>query len=517
MRRVGLLIFLLGVTGPLWALSLGTQARHDAALLNDFLQAAYAQRQSDPQRFAKLHNVLKQMPDSAYIKQQLVAEALAAEKVELADLYADFIEDESAQKDPDAWAVYGAYQWRKGNVAEATQAYEKALELDPDDERILFQYITVLVTSDPDKAAQTLDSLAKSRPLFAADIYTEKGRMYLFYKRYEDALRAFNQALAVDSQQMTARLGRADVYEKTNQYFLMLHELEELDKMGFANAQTLSRMGAVYVLVQDFPKAEQYFLRAKQDENDNIPAGNFLALLAEQRGEYEKAIALLQQTADYAQDPAKQVQVSYYQRKLNQPQESFNTLRHAYEQFPTNNEVAYLYAIALNERKNYKQAARILESLIEKFPNSQDAHLQYAFALEGLKKYAQVEEQVNLMLEKNPNNAAALNLWAFSLAERGVQLDKAAEYSARALAVWPQDHSLQDTQLWIFYKQGKLQEATGLINAFPSEYVADNAEVAYHIGMVYQALGQTDLAHPYLQQAAQRGWKPAKKALKKLK
>lgn len=517
MRRTGLLIFLLGVTGPLWALSLGTQARHDAALLNDFLQAAYAQRQSDPQRFAKLRNVLKQTPDSAYIKQQLVAEALAAEEVELADLYADFIEDESAQKDPDAWAVYGAYQWRKGNVAEAIQSYEKALELDPDDERILFQYITVLVASDPDKAARTLDTLAKSRPLFAADIYTEKGRMYLFYKRYEDALRAFNQALAADSQQVTARLGRADVYEKTSQYFLMLHELEELDKMGFANAQTLSRMGAVYVLVQDFPKAEQYFLRAKQDENDNIPAGNFLALLAEQRGDYEGAISLLQQTADYAQDPAKQVQVSYYQRKLNQPQASFDTLRHAYEQFPTNNEVAYLYAITLNERKNYKQAARILGPLIEKFPNSQDAHLQYAFALEGLKKYAQVEEQINLLLEKNPDNAAALNLWAFSLAERGVQLDKAAEYAARALAVWPQDHSLQDTQLWIFYKQGKLQEAAGLINAFPPEYVEENAEVAYHIGMVYQALGQTDLARPYLQQAAQRGWKPAKKALKKLK
>ena len=517
MRRVVLLLFWLGVTGHLWALPLGSQSRQEAALLTDFLQAAYAQRQSDPQRFTKLRNVLKQMPDSAYIKQQLVAEALATEEIEVADLYANFIEDESAQKDPDAWAVYGAYQWRKGNVAQATEAYEKALELDPDDERILFQYITVLVTSDPDKAAQTLDGLAKSRPLFAADIYTETGRMYLFHKRYEDALRAFNRALAADSQQVTARLGRADVYEKTSQYFLMLHELEELDKMGFANAQTLSRMGAVYVLVQDFPKAEQYFLRAKQDENGNIPAGNFLALLSEQRGEYEKAITFLQETSDYVQDPAKQVQVSYYQRKLNQPQASFNTLHNTYEKFSTNHEVAYLYAIALNERKNYKQAARILGPLVEKFPNSQDAHLQYAFALEGLKKYAQVEEQINLLLEKNPDNAAALNLWAFSLAERGVQLDKAAEYSARALAVWPQDHSLQDTQLWIFYKQGKLPEAASLINAFPSEYVEENAEVAYHIGMVYQALGQTDQARPYLQQASQQGWKPAKKALKKLK
>lgn len=511
----GLVLLSAWMAGNAYTLPLSPQAKEESKLFTEFLEAAYAQRESDPRRFAKLRGVLAHMPQSAYLKQQLVAEALAADSMELADVYADFIEDENAQKDPEAWAVYGAYQWQKGNSEKAVQSYEKALELDPEDESILFQYITVLVTSDPDKAAKTLDTLAKNRPMFAASIYTETGRMYLFHKRYPEALKAFDKAVAQDPSMIEAYLGRAEVYERTKQYFLMLHELEEVDKRGAAQAQILARMGAVYVLAQDLERAEYYFMRAKQAENDNLPAGNFLALLAEQRGEYERAIAFLRETSDYAEDPAKQIQVSYYQRKLNRPQESFETLRQVHRHSPDNNEAAYLYAVALNERKSFKQAARLLAPLTEKFPDNEEVRLQYAFSLEGSKQYAALEEQVKILFEKNPNNAAALNLLAFSLAERGVQLDRAAELSARSLAIWPNDLSLQDTQAWIFYKQGNYPQAAQVIEAMPEEYVRENPEISYHAGMIYRALGEPDKARTLLEQAADGGWKPAKKALKK--
>lgn len=519
MRRKigGLLLLGMGTLTSAYALPLSPQARQEEKLFTEFLDAAYAQRQADPQRFAKLRKVLEQMPQSAYLKQQLVSEALAANCLELADQYADFIEEDSARQDPEAWAVYGAYQWRKGKPAQAIEAYEKALELEPEDERILFQYITVLVASDPNKAAQNLEALAKSRPLFAADIYTEMGRMYLFHKRYKEALDAFNRAVAEDPLHVEAHLGRAEVYEKTSQYLLMLRELEELDKKGFSNAQTLARMGAVYVLAHNLDRAEFYFKRAKQADNGNLPAGNFLALLAEQRGEYEKAIAYLRETEDYAQDPAKQVQVSYYQRKLNRSDESFDTLRRTYRQFPDNKEVAYLYAIALNDRQSFKQAVLILGPLTEALPSNDEVRLQYAFALEGTKQYAAMEEQVQILLEKKPQNAAALNLLAFSLAERGVELDRAADLSARSLAVWPNDLSLQDTQAWIAYKQGNYQQALGFIQKIPAEYMKENPEIAYHAAMIYKAQGNTETARSLLQLAAEKDWKPAKKALKKLK
>ncbi|MBP5429475.1 MAG: tetratricopeptide repeat protein [Elusimicrobiaceae bacterium] len=498
-----------------FALPLSQEARQESQLFNTFLEAAYAQRRADPSRFAKLRRALKQAPNSSYIKQQLVSEALAVDELELADHYADFIED--ASQDPEAWAVYGAYQWRKGNSAQAIEAYEKATELAPEDDLILFQYITVLSATQPDKAAQTLEELAQARPMIASDLYNEMGRMYFYHQNFPAALEAFNKGVKADPANPQPRLGRAGVYEKTNQYFFMLHELEDLEKMGFSNAQTWAQMGAVYVLVRDFERAEQCFIRAKQDDNGSLPAGHFLALISEERGDYEKAISYLKDTHDYAQSPAKQIQVSYYQRKLNRPQESLQTVAAAYKQFADNTEVAYLYAVALYEDEQYKRAARILAPLVQKYPDNSEIRLQYAFTLESLKKYRAMEQEIAVLLEQNPRNAAALNLLAYSLAQRGQRLDEAADLSARALAVWPQDPSLIDTQAWILYKQGHYEQASDLMHALPAEFVAANPEISYHIALIEQALGQPQTAQTYLQQAASGGWKPAQKELKKSK
>ena len=123
-----LLCLCLALAGGAAALPLSSQGEQEAQLFNDYLQAVYAQRAGDPQRFELLQRVLAQAPDSAYIKQQLVAEALAADTPKLAQAYIDFIE--SAQDDPEAWAVYGTYQWQAQQYPQALKAYEKSLELD---------------------------------------------------------------------------------------------------------------------------------------------------------------------------------------------------------------------------------------------------------------------------------------------------------------------------------------------------------------------------------------------------
>ena len=416
----------------------------------------------------------------------MVAEALAVDVPALAEPYIDFIE--KSGDDADAWSVYGAYQWTKDNVAEAVKAYEKALELEPDDERILLQYITVLATTDPQKAAQQLEEMARSHTAYAPEIYSEMGRMYLYHQNYPAALESFNKAVSLDETMTQPRLGRATVYEKTSQYFLMLHELEELEKMGYATAQTLAQIGSVYVLVKDFPRAQQYFLKAKERDNGNIAAGYFLSVLAEQQEDYVRAIGYIKDTSDYEQSPAKQIQVSYFQRKLNQPEESFKTISRAYEQFKDNHEIVYLYSVALYERGEYRKSVRLLAPLVEQLPDNQDVRLQYAYALEGQKKYNAMDAQIAVILEQNPQNAPALNLQAYSWAKRYTRLDEAAEYIARALSIWPQDNSFMDTQAWVFYKQGKYEAAADIIRAIPDEVMQANPEIAYHAVLIFGAL-----------------------------
>ena len=470
-----------------WALPLSQEAKAEAQLFNDFLEAAYAQRAGDPARFELLQRALAEAPESAYLKQQLVSEALAADNPKLAQAYIDFID--GAQEDPEAWAVYGAYQWQTDHPAQALEAYEKALELEPEDERILFQYISMLAATDPQKAETTLLELAQSRPLLAPDIYTEIGQMYLYHQKFPKALEAFNKAVSLSEKDIKPRVGRANVYEKTNQYFLMLHELEELEKMGYTTSKTLAQMGSVFVLVKDLPRAQSYFLKAKAKENSNLAANYFLAFFAEQQGDYARAISFLKDSADYTQSPAKQLQVSFYQRKLGQNKASLATVESVHRQFPDHDQATYLYAVALYEANNYKKSAQVLAPLVEKLSDNTEVRLQYAFALEGQKKYALMEKQLQIILEQNPQQAGALNLYAYSLALRGERLDQAADYIARALAVQPQEYSFIDTQAWVFFKQGKYTQAVDVLTAIPEEVLAANPEMAYHAAYIYQAAG----------------------------
>ena len=512
MKRYGLLCCLL-LAGYASALPLSTEAQSEAELFTDFLEAAYAQRAGDPARFELLKRALAQAPDSAYLKQQLVSEALVADDVALAQQYIDFIDQE--QDDPEAWTVYAIYQWRSDHLAQAIKAFEKALELDPDNEDILFQYIALLAATDPKSAEERLLELARMRPSIAPDIYMEIGKMYSFHQQFPKALEAFSQAVTLDPKNPEPRLGRVDVYEKTSQYFLMLHELEELEKMGYANAQTLAKMGAVFGMGSDFERAKEYFSRAKELEDDNVAANLFLSLLAERAGNYSQAISYTRDSADYNESVDEQLKVAFYQQKLGQAKESLATLKAAHEQFANSFEAAYFYATALYDNAKYKEAARVLVELVEQMPNNQEVRLQYAFTLEAQKHYNEMEEQVRILLEQNPRNASALNLLAYSLSMRTERLDQAQEYIARALALNPDEYSFIDTQAWVYFKQGKYAQAADVISTIPEEILAENAEMAYHAAYIYQTLKDNAKAKHFYEMGC--GGKSATACLKEFK
>lgn len=507
-----LTLVLCAVWVPAGALALNGESKQEAKLFKSFLSSVYALRENDKKVLSCLQRTLSLAPDSKYLKRLFVSAALAADKPELAEPYADFIN--GGENDAEDWSVYASYLWKKGDVDGAQQAYFQAVK-QSDDFRIAYQYVALLSVLEPHRAAQAFEEWIAVQPEMAGVLYTEAGNVLLRRADWANALVYFNKAAAASPDNPSPRFGRGIIYEKSSQYFLMLHEFEELEKMGFGNAATYSRMGSVFVLVKDFAKAEEYFLKAKADDKADVPAAYFLSLLAEQKGEYARAIGYLKDAADYQDSASKQLQVSFYQQKLNQPEESLKTLAAAYQQFGGNVEVGFFYALALNEAKEYKKASRVLKKVLQTNPSYAEARLQYAFTLESLKKYSEMERELQTILEENPQNAAALNLYAYSLAVRGERLELAQEYAARALAVDPEDASFIDTQAWIYFKQGKLEEAAELLQSVSDDLAARDAEVAYHKGAVAFEQGKFDEARRYLETARLKN-KDAAKLYKKL-
>ena len=513
MRKKGIFLALLwSVSVCAGPLPISPQGQQEADLYLSFLQLAL-QGNSAKQYCQGYANMLQQVPQDKYLRRQLLLCALEQKDMAAADEYADFFEQ--GENDGEDLAVYAFYRWRKGDVAGAQKYYEESLNQAPDDTRILYQYLLLLSVLDVDQAAQTLQARKEQYPTQVAMLDYETGNLYRKRRYWTQALSYYQAAKKENPQYVEAYLASAEIYEQNNQIFLMLHELEEAEKLGYQSAVVYARMGSVYALVKDHARAKNYFLKAKALEKGNVTAGYFLALYAEQEGKLDQAARYLQETSDYATDAGKWLQVSFYQQQEGKEQQALQTLQEAYKRFDQNIEIGYFYGLLLQDSGKYRQAAQVFKQILQTNSGYENARLGYAFALESLGKYRDMEEQVRLLIEQNPKNAAAYNLLGFSLAERNIRLDEALELITKAMALNAQDAAFQDSLAWVYCRRGEFTRAQELLEALPSEFVKENAEVAYHLGAVYAAQGEIQKALPYLQQAAQEN-KAAAKLLKKL-
>lgn len=495
---------------PAWGLEISPEGKQEAALFNSFLEAVYVHRNNPQAYFEALKKTLALDPDSKYLRQLLVA---AAPTPEQAEPYIDYIT--MGENTVEDYLAYASYNLKKQNSVQALDAYEKALALRPDDSILLQQYLLLLSTVDLDKTIAVLEKTANEQPAWTSLAYHQIGLLYLRRNQIEQALLYFDKSIQADPYNPQPHLIKAEVYEKTSQFFLMLHELEEVEKMGYADAEVYVRMAAIFTAVRDFPKAEAYFLKAVGQDPHHTAANYFLSLFAEQRGDFQGAINYLQAANDYSTNATRPLQVSFLQQKAGQNEQSLQTLEKAYKQFGDNVEIAFFYGLMLNDRRNYKQAARVFEKLLKSRPEYMEARLHYAYSLESLKKYKHMEEQLQILLEKQPNNASALNLLAYSLAERGERLDEAKELIVRAVAISPKEVAFIDTLGWVYIKQGELEKADAVFSSLPEDAVNANPEIAYHIGVLREKQGRQEESLRYLEKATPK-WPAAQKIYQKI-
>ena len=116
------------------------------------------------------------------------------------------------------------------------------------------------------------------------------------------------------------------------------------------------------------------------------------------------------------------------------------------------------------------------------------------------KKYSQCDTAYERALRLDAHNPLVLNNYAYSLAERGVQLQRAEEMSRRSLEKDSTNSSYLDTYGWILFKLGKFKEAEHYIKKAVNTGDS-SAAVLEHLGDVYYRLNQPDKAKEYWSRA----------------
>ena len=113
----------------------------------------------------------------------------------------------------------------------------------------------------------------------------------------------------------------------------------------------------------------------------------------------------------------------------------------------------------------------------------------YGAAHERLGDTAQAEAKMARCVELHPDTHEALNYLAYTWAEKGIHLDKALEYSVKALQFEPQDGAYIDTLGWIYYRSGRFAEALQELRK-AQKLMPDDPTVAEHLGDALHQMNQ---------------------------
>lgn len=187
---------------------------------------------------------------------------------------------------------------------------------------------------------------------------------------------------------------------------------------------------------------------------------------------------------------------------------------------------SYLMALMLwNDHEQYalsaEYAQRALGDSRLRLNSLEEAQLWQirADSLSFLRRYEEAAQCYEEVLRRTPDNPVALNNYAYLLAEANRRLEEAEGMAKRALAAEPNNPIYLDTLGWIYFRQGRYQQAVQLLEQAVQD-APQEPELRYHLGMAYWMRGRLPEARVELRKAAnlwriQKG-KPYEEALKAL-
>jgi len=185
-------------------------------------------------------------------------------------------------------------------------------------------------------------------------------------------------------------------------------------------------------------------------------------------------------------------------------------LAEARKRFPQAGLLTYYHGVALSQIKHHEEAMRAFEKALVEAGNSQpdllnaDFYFDYGAAAEQAGQYVKATELFRKSIELDPDNAArSYNYLGYMWVERSENLDEAGQLIRRALEMEPSNGAYIDSLGWLYFKEGKFQEAlTELLRA--AELLPEpDAVVFEHIGDTCDKLGRKAEAFLYWQKAHQ--------------
>ncbi len=207
-----------------------------------------------------------------------------------------FIYEKGIEQNPDAALLYnnrGNIYFEMGNYVEALKNFKKASDLDPIySERLYHLGINSYLKEEGgmDNAIKELEQSAKKNMHKSKDIH-DLGVAYLERRMYDKAIEAFNNALKIDPNYLSAYINLGYAYQYKEDYIKAIQSFEKALILNPKSAKIYNTIGLLYDKMGNPDKAVIAYKKAVSLDPTYTNSHYMLGQLYQNRGNIEKAIA----------------------------------------------------------------------------------------------------------------------------------------------------------------------------------------------------------------------------------
>jgi tetratricopeptide (TPR) repeat protein len=450
---------------------------------------------------------------------------------------------EQAPKDAESWSYLGRLYRASSDSVAAEKAFNSALQAEPDNEDALMGLAAVYAdTGDSAKALEKLKTLTDKSP--NERTLGVLAQQYESMKDFKSAAEALQRAVALDPDDEGLQKGLAEDLLEAGQFDESLKIYKQLATDNPREPLYRLRVALLYRVKHDYPAAEKALAAAQLLDADSVGVREEHVFLLDAEGKTGEAIAAMKSLLDalphrnYNADDARvRARLVRHLAILYRDAKQYPAAIDAFRQYATietdddgqveaaaqivdtdlaagdlaaaereaqagtkkfadnrgaSCELQLALAEVYEQSKHWNEMMKALDRA-DQFASTgrekEQAYFMRGAGLERQKQFDQSEAAFRKVLELNPKNAGALNYLGYMLADRNVRLEEAYDLIKRAVDLEPDNGAYLDSLGWVYFRQGKLDDARGLLERalerMPDPTVRD------HLGDVYLKLGKT--------------------------
>lgn len=413
---------------------------------------------------------------------------------------------------------------RQGKIREAAAQYRKVNELVPEDfTSLLLLSELYLANGEKEPARDALEEVlqidSRSYPAhvllarllvseknydkaldhyqqalvinWSADLQLEMAEGFLHQKNYHRAIRLYRDLLDRDEFNEGARIALIHVYLLQKRENKALAELNQLKALSSRPERVDLTIARLYARRKDYNKAI-LLLEDVLKKDDTGEARYLLAILHFQTQKYEVTLQDLQGISPDAEEYEDGIFLQVRAlRELKRDEQAIQLLESAIADEKGRNPDMYVLLASLYQFNEQRELGRkTFVRGIKAYPKDDNLLYEYGLYLDYRGEHQQAIEVMQQVINLHPEHAAALNYVGYTWADKKIHLDKAFIYIKRAAELKPANGYIRDSLGWIYYRQGKLEEAIETLEQ-AVKLSPDDPAILDHLADVYLESGRT--------------------------